>query len=109
MQRVWGISATSTVAKLNEAGLGPKDLVGKIGAAELKSLFGIMSPTEGKALGLTCAEMRGFSWTLQQYCNTGGMDGKPFSAKEVAMAAGQAPTTTHLSSIWGGNWLNTGI
>ena len=107
MQRVWGFSATSTVAEFAEAGLGLKDLAGKIGTADFKALSGITSPTEGKRLGLTCAEMRCFSWTLQQYCSTGGMDGKPFSAKEVAIANGNAPTTTHLSAIWGSNWANT--
>ena len=43
----------------------------------------------------------------RRFCNTGGTDGAPFTAKEVAVAAGQAHTTTHLSAIWGGNWANT--
>ena len=69
VQRVWGISGTSTAAELARAGLGIKDVIGKMTAADIKAVFGLTSPAEGKRLGLTCNDLRGFGWNLQM-CDT---------------------------------------
>jgi hypothetical protein len=73
---------------------------------EVRTLYKINCPEDAKKAGFTMLDLKGkdSGWTMQQFCNTGGLDGKPYSAREILDAMGQPPQHKHMSDVWGGNW-----